>query len=188
MKNIKKILMLAASMAALNSQAATVEISNAASVGLGQLLQVRVVASDLAANQTPSIAAFDFDVLFDSNILRFDSVSFGTQLNFNGSLQDFALNDTAGSLNVNEVSYASAQDLNNLQAGQFDLFSLWFTAVGQGSSQLKLQLNAAADAQGNDLSLSLANSDVQVVPLPAGLPLLLSGMGLMLAVRRKRDK
>lgn len=169
-------------------------VPQASTVSLGGTVSVDVVASDLVSGGAPSLGAYDLDLSFDSSVLSFGSIEFGTGLSVTGVpsiIQDFALG--TGSVNPFEVSLEETADLNALQAGAFRLFTITFNAAQVGTSRLSLTVSSLSTAEGaaltadalNGASISVAGAPE--VPLPAAAWLLLSGVaGVGSLVRRRR--
>jgi len=162
----------------------------ATTVGIGGTVQVDITIDDLTDFTAPSLGAYDLNVLFDAAKLQYTGVSWGTQLDqtHTGSL---ALEDSSsagsGLLNFFEVSYDDIATLNSQQSGSFKLVSLFFTALTAGESQVGLNVLSLGDAAGNALTADHVNgASVTAVPVPAALPLLMSGL-LMLGGRIRRS-
>ena len=181
---------LALSIAATCANAASISIEPASqTTTVGSSLSTTIRISDLSAGSAPSLGAFDLNLAFDSAVLSFSGLSYGSGLDVLG-LGSIRFSDTSapGVLNIGEISLDAEADLNTLQNGAFDLFTVTFQAIGAGTSTLNLQINSLADAAGLDLSASTTNASVSVapVPLPAAAWLLMSGLvGLMGTARRR---
>lgn len=141
----------------------------------------------------PSLSGYDFDVLFDPGHLAYVGTHFGDNLlgnqldllSFGANLADSSLN-AAGVLNVYELSLDTVDDLNNLQATDFDLLTISFDIVSHGSSQLAFTLNSMVDAEGNALSVLAFDKTITTVPLPSAFFMMLPGLAsLGFAGRRK---
>src|SRR3990167_6531147 len=174
-----------------HASALTVDLVPASgSVALGGNLQLDVRVSDLTDLAAPSLGAYDLNVLFDAAALQYSYVSWGSQLDLEG-LGSLTLEDSAsagnGLLNLAEISYDSIALLNDQQAGSFTLFSLFFTATALGNSQVGIDVLALSDAEGLALTADVVSgAQVTVVPVPAALPLLASGLLLLLGRLRRR--
>src|SRR4051812_15102946 len=103
-------------------------VPQASTVNVGGTVAVDVIASNLANGTAPSLSAYDLNFAFNSSVLSFDSIVFGTGLSVLGSpgFQDFT--PGLGAVNVAESSFDSDADLNTLQPGAFTLFTITFNA------------------------------------------------------------
>ena len=180
---------------ALPATAFTIEFNPASqSLSAGSALVVDLVVSGLVDNATPSLGTFDLDVSFDSSVLNFSGATFGDQLNLSSLGDVSAVTPGTGTVNLFELSLESANDLDNLQAGSFTLATLSFNAIAEGTSSLKLTLNALGDSLGDPLTATVAGGSVIVqsiatVPVPPALPMLLASLlviGTMSSSRQKR--
>ena len=180
---------------ALPATALTIEFNPASqSLSAGSALVVDLVVSGLVDNATPSLGTFDLDVSFDSSVLNFSGATFGDQLNLSSLGDVSAVTPGTGTVNLFELSLESANDLDNLQAGSFTLATLSFNAIAEGTSSLKLTLNALGDSLGDPLTATVAGGSVIVqsiatVPVPPALPMLLASLlviGTMSSSRQKR--
>jgi hypothetical protein len=169
-------------------------VPQASSVNAGGTVAVDVFASDLeGAAQT--LGSYDVNLSFDSSVLSFSGIAFGTGLSVTGVpsiIQDYAL--SVGVVNPFEVSMEETADLESLQPSAFKLFTITFNASQVGTSALSLSLNSAGNAAGTDslMAGALNGASMSVVgapqvPLPAAAWLLLSGLaGVGSMVRRRR--
>ena len=178
-------------LATASASALTVEVLPAVSnVALGGTLQVDVRVSDLTDLAAPSLGAYDLNVLFDAAALQYSHFTWGNQLDLEG-FGSLTLSDDSsannGLLNLAEISYDSIATLNDQQLGSFTLFSLFFTSAALGNTQVDLDVLALSDAEGFNLTADAVNGgDVTVVPVPAALPLLASGLLLLMGRLRRR--
>jgi hypothetical protein len=158
-------------------------------VGIGGSVQVDVHVGDLTDQSAPSLGAYDLNVLFDAALLQYTNIVWGDQLDQAQLGSMTLLDDSAaasGQLNVFEVSYDDIAVLDSQQSGDFVLFSLFFTAAAAGESAIEVDVLALGDAQGNALSADqVTGASVTAVPVPAALPLLMSGL-LLLAGRVRK--
>ena len=191
-KSVSLMLSVLVVGAALEPAANAVTLSvipEATSANVGSTFSVDVVASGLLDGAAPSIGTYDLDLNYNSSVLSFANVSFGTGLDVLG-LGSIQAPDpsTPGKVNVFELSLDSEADLNQLQHDAFKLFTLTFNAAAVGSSALQLTISALGDAAGNSLDATLQNGSAAVtpVPLPPTLVLFLSGLlGLALIHTRR---
>lgn len=178
------------------SQAITVSFDpTAQTVATGSSVSVKLGISGLGYGAAPSLGTFDLNIGYNPLLLSFTGVSFGDPV-LGDQLDLFSLgsltswdNTTPGTVNVFELSFDSATDLNTLQAANFTLATLTFSALSGGISPLSISINALGDANGDPLTVTMANGSVTVtaVPVPAAVWLFGSGLlGLIGIVRRNK--
>lgn len=148
---------------------------------------VDVVVSGLGYDSAPSLGVFDLDVLYDPGILSITNVEFGNQLDIFGlgSYQSVS-EPSAGNLNLFELSYDFAEDLDLYQLDTFSLAALTFSSVAPGFSDITLGINSFGDSNGDPLvvdSLNSASINVSPVPLPGTFGLFVLGLGGLLFSR-----
>lgn len=179
----------------LNANAISIDlIANQTAVNIGDDIEVQVRISGLNDAMAPSLGVYDVNFnyaasLFNvSNIFWGDAI-LGNQLDLNGfgSLQDNG--SGAGWINLFELSFDDAVDLDSLQAEEFTLFSVLLNAIAIGSGNFSLTANAIGDAYSDDLFVDTINgTTVNVngvsVPEPSSL-LLLVGMLAIVVLRAK---
>jgi hypothetical protein len=175
---------------AVEASAAMLTVSpQASSATVGAPIAVDVLVSGLVDGAAPSLGAYDVAVAFDGAVLALSGVDFGSGLDLAGlgSIRNFDAT-VAGTVSVFEVSLDEIAALDLLQSGSFRLFTLLFDASAVGTSALSLSINALGDAAGSALTAGVTNSTVSVsaVPLPAAAWLLLSGIGGLGMLRRRR--
>ena len=156
-------------------------------VDIGDSLSVAVRVAGLDAGTAPSLGGYDIDVGFDSARLNFTSAQFGDPNPLLGDQLDlagFGLNNptasaTSGNVNLIEADLLdSSADLDNLQAGDFILATLFFDALSADYTAITLSVNSLADALGNPLTATTQFGSVTInapsaVPLPSTAHLLI---------------
>jgi len=169
-------------------------VANASiSLGFGESIQtertvsIDVTISGLGIDQAPSLATYDLEIIFDSSHLSFSGAIFGDSIlgnqldlfNFGENPTDAYVDGTTGNLNIYEVSFDDALDLNDLQADSFTLATLTFDVLKSDNTKLSFLVNDLGDAEGNLLSAILNTGTVSTVPVPAAFWLMASGLGLL---------
>ncbi len=169
-------------------------VANKTAVNIGDNLEVAVRISGLDDASSPSLGVYDVNFLFDNSLFNFNSINWGDSAKGNqldlsgfGSLQ--AVDSGAGWLNLLELSFDDALDLDLLQAGEFTLFSVLLNTIAMGTGNFSLAANALGDAYGNNLSIDTINgieikSSAVSVPEPSTL-LLFLGMVAFVMLRVK---
>lgn len=156
------------------------EISVGDSVGFS--IDITGLDSSLA------LSSYELSVGFDPALLHFDSVIFGNQLDLAAQGQNFpSVTTELGWVHLIEFSFDASTVLLEQQADNFTLANLYFTAIDSGISSLTLSLHSLADSETNLFDANSQNASVSItsaVPLPSGIWLFISGLGLLL--RRQR--
>lgn len=157
---------------------------------VGSQIGVSITASDFL--QAGGLGAYNFDLSFEAGVLGFDHVADGLGLGAAFGL-DYAL---AG--NVLSFTDTSFDDPATLLAGQspsFTLFTIYFNALGEGTSFLSLSGVTLADAYGNSMneysqfdgSVTVQGGVTAPIPEPGTLPLIaLGGLACLWVQRRNR--
>lgn len=197
MKNLFAGLIALGMSLALNAQAITIDlIPDQSQLNSGDTLAVEVRISGLD-NIAKSVGVYDVNFNYDSNLFSFNKIIRGDSILGNqldligfGTLQD--ITPGSGWINLFELSFDDALDLDALQAGEFTLFSVLLDAVSTGTGSFSLDVNTLGDAYGNDLfPNTINNASVTVgsisVPEPSNF-LLLMGMLAALVIRKASAK
>ena len=139
-------------------------------VSIGSAVSIDVNVSGLGNGAAPSIGTFDVLLTFNPSLLSYTSVGWGSGLDVLslGSLQS----ETPGLGNVNlfELSFDSATDLNALQPDAFRMFTVNFMAIGTGTSDILLGVNALGDADGISITHQIGNGSVTVQDAGSAVP------------------
>jgi hypothetical protein len=164
-------------------------------VGLGSQVTASLQIAGLGNLTAPSLGTFDVSLGFDPTVLSFSSAVFGDPI-LGDLLDPTGLGNTfsfispgIGTVQLFDLSLASASQLDTLQPGSFVLARLVFDSVGAGTSPLDLTINALGDADGVSLAASVQNgsADISSVPEPNSLPLVTVG-ALVIALRCRRAR
>jgi hypothetical protein len=160
----------------------------------GAMIDVGVEISELGIGEAPSLSVFDLGISYDPGLLSFNSASFGDsslgdQLDVLGLGSVSSYNDSvSGLINLIELSLDTTSNLDTLQADSFTLATLNFNTTGIGNSHLGIIINSLGDAEGNPINATIAPGEVSIIPLPATLPLLGTGLVTLILMRRERKK
>ncbi|MBS1826580.1 MAG: hypothetical protein JST93_14790 [Acidobacteria bacterium] len=154
--------------------AATVFISPTdQNVTLASSVAVEVNVSGLGSGGVPSLGVYDLTVSYDPALLSFSSVVWGSGLDILGLGSFQSATPGVGGINLFELSFDLADDLNNLQPDAFRLFTLNFSSLAAGTTAIGITANAIGDADGVELPMTLIDGSVTVstesptVPEPA---------------------
>lgn len=182
-----------------NANAISIDlIANKSAVNIGDNLEVAVRISGLNDAGAPSLGVYDLNFNFDNNLFSFNSISWGDSIHGNqldlsgfGSLQDSTSGN--GWLNLFELSFDDALDLNQFQTGEFTLFSVLLNTIAVGTGNFSLIANSLGDAYGDELFVDVINeTQVRVgsisVPEPSSVLLLLAGLLAITALRTSMFK
>lgn len=167
---------------------------------VGETFTVTIGVGGLEWYSAPSLGVYDFDFQFDTSALTLQTVSFGYGLDTWGLGSFQAVTPIADGINLLEVSLDSPDELNNFQAGSFDLVTLTFeTTAAKEDILLWPSVNSFGDADGlpiGDLQVFGMFIDIRdpnppppppSIPEPATYALVLGAMSLAAAQRRRRQ-
>ena len=150
-------------------------------INIGEMVDVDIMISGL---ENTDIGAFDFNINYDDSVLVYNSYILGNGLGvIPDDADDWSLGDLGGqTVNIAEISY-----LENLsfQLDEFILATITFAGNSTGTSALTFSDVDLGDVWGDPVGFSQNDGTLQVVPVPATLYLLGSGI-LFLASRRKK--
>lgn len=196
MQQLRKILVSLALLFSVDTYAISIDlVANKSVVNVGDSLEVAVRINGLNDTSAPSLGVYDVNFLFDSSLFSVNSISWGDAAKGNqldlagfGSLQDAT--SGAGWLNLLELSFDDAVDLDLLQAGEFTLFSVLLNTLAIGTGNFSLAANSLGDAYGNNLIADQINGTTVKagsvsVPEPSSVLLLLAGIFAIAMLRAK---
>ena len=172
----------------VQAQTLTITPSNQ-TVNVGDTVTVDLRISGLGIGAAPSLGVFDIDFGFDPSLLSFTSVLYGSGLDVLGFGSSQATTPGVGTVNLFELSFDAADDLNALQLDAFILATLSFDAISLGTGSFPLSLNAVGDAFGDTLPVTVLGASVTVasaVPEPETWALLVAGLAILGLARHRR--
>jgi len=133
---------------------------------------------------SPALGGYNVVLNFDSNIVLFGSVVYGSAVN------DFATTDSSvsGQVTLSNLSFSDAATLQATQAASFTMATVTFQGAGPGTSSIAIDpTSTLSDEFGNSLAVvNTNNTTIQSVPEPSGYALALFGFLLVLANARRR--
>jgi len=133
-------------------------------VELGQRIALTIQVSDVLP---AGLGAYDFTLRFDPAVLGFASVNDAGNL---GMAIGLAATDVGGGVLLSDFSFELPADLLALQAPSFDLFTIYFDAIGIGTSALLIENLSTFDVDGNAMSYAASRASVTVAPPTTRLP------------------
>ena len=132
---------------------------------LGDPLSVDVNISGLGDGAAPSLSTFDLVLQFDSLILSFVDVDFGTELGWPFSL--YSTISTSEGYSFLEISFDDPFYLDLFQPGAFTLLTAHFSSIAIGTSPLTLDSVILGDSIAFPLDFTATNSSVNVTSSPS---------------------
>lgn len=165
-------------------------IPDSQTIGVGDTADFDLYISGLGSYETPSLGAFNLDIMFDQNILAFEYLIFSPYLGdpdpSNFKTDSSVDTTTPGAVGLYEVSFLPAFDLDLLQPASFTLASLTFTMINLGFSDLILENVVLSDSFGQEITgPMLQGAKVYPVPVPCTFLLLLGGLAGLAGLRKK---
>jgi hypothetical protein len=155
-------------------------------VAIGDEFSVTVTISDVLPN---GLGSYSLDFSFAEGVIGFNRVVDGLGMGNTAFGLSYALNGNV--LTLTDTSFDDVPTLLASQSPSFALFTLYFDAIGAGSSPLSFSAVSLADAYGNEGGFIAYGSRVAVtavspVPEPGALPLFALGCVFMLYAFRHR--
>lgn len=116
----------------------------------------------LGDGTAPSVGVYDITISYDPALLSFSTVQWGNGLDVLGlgSLQ--SVTEGLGTVNLFELSFDLADDLNNLQSDSFRLFTLNFATLSPGTTPIGIFTSAFGDADGAEIPATFVDGTVTV--------------------------
>lgn len=168
MKGLLATLLVTVGALANSAQAMTISVSpDTQTSPLESTVQVDLDISSVNSGMTPALAAWDLNVAVDPNVLSFSSATFGPNVDVSG-LGDIQVVSPAGNgtTELYEISLDPTELLTSLQPQNFTLATLYFQAVGSGSSALNVAINSLSDGDGNLIPATVTPGSIVVAPVP----------------------
>jgi hypothetical protein len=169
--------------------AATLDfIPSISNVNVNDAFDVDVVISDLGSDL---VGGFDISIDYDPAVLSATGVQFSDSLGDPDPLffETITFSDTliAGTVNAFNSSLLSTSELAALQpSGGFTILTLSFLADAIGTSALEFGFSLISDDGGIAISTSNQTGQVNVVPLPGAVWLMITALMGIGAMARKR--
>lgn len=195
----KLTLLLTMLFTSVSSQATLLSIDlNQDSYQVGDTLTADVVISDIEEDSvgiTKLLADFAFNFSWESSLLEYSSVNFGSMLDVDLFFESHKLvSDNTGNVRIGELSLAFSDDLFFAQDGlsSFILASINFNVIADGTDTLELadiELgddfgNAFTNVTTNDKAYSVTSGNPVDVPEPASIVLILMALALLIKQRK----
>jgi hypothetical protein len=157
---------------------------------LGEKALIDLEISGLGEDGSPTLGAFGVEITFSPSILSFESVDYDTFLGDPNNPAETDVQTSAGpaSVTLDEFSFLSTGQLNQLQSTSFLMATLTFAGKESGTSPLDFKFIDLSDTLGNTLaldSIKKATINVAPIPLPATFGLFSAATGLLIGWRRR---
>lgn len=164
--------------------AATIDLTGMTSAD--GTVSATIAISGVESLAEPSLGAYDLDLSYDTSVLAFTSIDFGSFLGGpSSSLQD--VNVSGGVVDFAEVSLLSTALLQAIQPDDFILATVYFTSLVMEETLTELSITSAilSDGNGAQISASLPGSIelTAVIPEPGGAHVFALGVLLAFAGR-----
>ena len=167
--------------------AATLDfIPSISNVNVNDAFDVDVVISDLGG---ALVGGFNIFVDYDPAVLSATGVQFSDSLGDPFFFETITISDisTAGTVEAFNSSLLSTSELAALQPSSgFTILTLSFLADAIGTSALEFSFSLISDGLGDVISTSNQTGQVNVVPLPGAVWLMITGLMGIGALARKR--
>ncbi|MCX6632133.1 MAG: cohesin domain-containing protein [Candidatus Solibacter sp.] len=146
------ILLVLAVLPAMADPAQLQIIPAFSSVGINDTFSVDLVVYGLGNGAPPSVSTFDLTLSFDPAVIHATGADFGLLLGDPAWYEAFTgVVLSPDSINLAEVSLLSPSDLDALQPASFTLATLWFQAVGLGTTPLHFVPGTVPGVSGLDV-------------------------------------
>lgn len=160
----------------------------------GDIVSVNVMIDGLGDFVPLSLAVFDINVLFDSDILSFSGYNLFNNLGDLAAFDALDLSEgeyAAGVINIYEISFLSNFDLWDFQPGNFALAELLFTLkapIGNQTSALSFSYIDIQDVNGDLINVIGLNEASITVPTPAAFMLISLALLAMFTKQKYRPQ
>jgi len=151
----------------------------------GDPVLVDVVVSDLAGE---IVSAYDLDIIYDETMLTPTFVSFSNKLGSVAAFETFVDADfaTPGVLDVASLSLLSDAELLARQGGDsVTLFTIGFSAIADGTSELSFVFDRFNDVKGSNAE-PLDVTGGPAIPEPTAALVFAAGAAVMAGALRRR--